>query len=66
METYATLKEINETFGATGQPTQLDVNLVAVFHPEEEKWYVFSYDPILLVWNETMTAMDIKMIMENK
>lgn len=65
MESYKSLKEINETFGATGQPTQLDKNLVAVFHPTEEKWYVFSYDQKLLAWNETMTLLDIGMITEN-
>lgn len=66
METFKDIKQINDAFGATGQPIQLDNNLVAIFHPEDEKWYVFSYDHKWLVWNEVMTTLDIKMLMEKK
>lgn len=59
MEVYNSLREINLAFGTTAQPTQLDINVVAIFHSDELIWYVFEFDQNNLTWNEKLTTLTL-------
>jgi len=64
MEVYNNLKEINLAFGTTAHPTQLDISVVAIFHPDELIWYVFEFDQSNLTWNEKLTTLTLDGLLE--